>query len=72
MTDPRRKTPGETAAEEKVEFVRKLMERALATHDREGETSCPKREDGQHCNCWYDGKACCACGDPAYEMPNDA
>ena len=27
------------------------------------ETSCPKREDGQHCGCWYDGGACCACGD---------
>lgn len=29
------------------------------------ETPCPAREDGAHCNCWYDGKACCACGDPA-------
>jgi hypothetical protein len=27
------------------------------------ETPCPKREDKQHCNCWYDGKPCCACGD---------
>ena len=26
------------------------------------ETECPKRDDKQHCNCWYDGKACCACG----------
>lgn len=26
------------------------------------ETACPKREDGQHCNCWYDGSPCCACG----------
>lgn len=33
----------------------------------ERETACPKREDRQHCNCWYDGKACCACGDPATE-----
>jgi len=27
------------------------------------ETKCPKREDEAHCNCWYDEKACCACGD---------
>ncbi len=29
------------------------------------ETPCPKREDGIHCTCWYDGKACCSCGDGA-------
>jgi hypothetical protein len=28
------------------------------------ETPCQKRADGQHCNCWYDGDACCACNDP--------
>ena len=28
------------------------------------ETPCLKREDGQHCNCWYDGGTCCACNDP--------
>ena len=28
------------------------------------ETDCPEREDKTHCNCWYDGKVCCACGDP--------
>jgi len=33
--------------------------------DDDWETECPKREDKQHCNCWYDGDACCACGDPA-------
>ena len=26
------------------------------------ETTCSKRESGRHCTCWYDGKACCACG----------
>lgn len=26
------------------------------------EEACCKRDDKQHCNCWYDGKACCACG----------
>lgn len=31
-----------------------------ATH---WETPCPKREDKQHCDCWYDGERCCACGD---------
>jgi len=34
------------------------------------ETPCPVREDQQHCNCWYDGEACCACGDPAMK-PED-
>ena len=33
------------------------------------ETTCPKREDGQHCDCWYDGEACCACG--AAAMTNE-
>lgn len=23
---------------------------------------CPKRDDQTHCNCWWDGKPCCACG----------
>jgi len=27
----------------------------------EEETPCLKRDDGIHCNCWYDGKKCCAC-----------
>lgn len=27
--------------------------------------NCRKREDAQHCNCWYDGEKCCACGAPA-------
>ena len=36
------------------------------------ETPCPKREDKQHCNCWYDGEACCACGDPALPKENSA
>lgn len=29
------------------------------------ETPCPKMDDGKHCIHWYDGAACCACGDPA-------
>jgi hypothetical protein len=29
------------------------------------ETLCSEREDGQHCNCWYDNEEtpCCACGE---------
>mgnify|MGYP001598549538 FL=1 len=27
------------------------------------ETPCPDRKDSIHCVCWYDGLACCACGD---------
>jgi hypothetical protein len=26
---------------------------------------CYAREDEQHCNCWWDGNACCSCGHPA-------
>ena len=29
------------------------------------ETPCPKRADKTHCDCWYDGETCCACGAPA-------
>lgn len=29
------------------------------------ETLCSKSEDNIHCNCWYDGQECHACGDPA-------
>lgn len=32
---------------------------------KDWETPCPKREDGIHCTCWYDGDKCCGCGDPA-------
>jgi hypothetical protein len=46
----------------------------LAIRDKgEWETPCPAREDKQHCNCWYDGKACCGCGDepsPSEPAPN--
>ena len=30
--------------------------------DQDWETDCPKRDDGQHCSCWYDNERCCACG----------
>ena len=32
------------------------------------ETECRNSLDTQHCDCWYDGKACCYCGD----NPDDA
>lgn len=32
--------------------------------DPEDET-CPEREDGSHCEHWWDGKPCCDCGAPA-------
>lgn len=34
------------------------------------ETECLEREDKKHCNCWYDGEVCCACGD-ATEMTDE-
>ena len=32
-----------------------------------GESPCPDSADGskQHCQCWYEGEACCACKAPA-------
>lgn len=32
-------------------------------NDQEWETECPNRNDNIHCDCWYDGEACCACED---------
>lgn len=32
---------------------------------------CWKREDGQHCTCWYDGNPCCSCGDNTGEIDLD-
>lgn len=29
---------------------------------------CPAREDGTHCNCWWDGEPCCACGSDEGEV----
>lgn len=26
------------------------------------EEYCPRREDETHCECWWDGDACCSCG----------
>ena len=36
-----------------------------ADHEAAGLEACSKHEDGQHCNCWYDGRPCCACGSDA-------
>ena len=36
--------------------------------EQEWETPCPNREDRMHCDCWYDGKACCSCGDPGEQI----
>jgi hypothetical protein len=40
-----------------------MGEKRTSETSNDWETECPKREDRQHCNCWYDGEACCACGD---------
>lgn len=24
--------------------------------------ACAEREDGTHCECWWDGGTCCSCG----------
>jgi hypothetical protein len=28
----------------------------------EAKCSCRTQTDGLHCDCWFDGDACCACG----------
>lgn len=33
-----------------------------STSPDDDETPCPKRDDGVHCECWYEGEACCSCG----------
>lgn len=47
----------------------RLRSFSTARMPTEEETPCPKREDKQHCNCWYDGEACCACGDNPAAVP---
>lgn len=38
----------------------------------EQETPCPKGEDGQHCEHWYDDAApCCSCGDDGSKVHGD-
>lgn len=40
--------------------------------DQSNETECnASSKDGQHCNCWYDGKACCYCNDPAQPQEDE-
>ena len=29
------------------------------------EGHCRRRDDEQHCDCWWDGAKCCACNAPA-------
>lgn len=54
-----------TWQKECVDWQEVVMDGGIATLTPvEGETSCPAREDEQHCNCWYDGKKCCGCGNP--------
>lgn len=35
--------------------------------EKDSEEFCPAREGDVHCNCWYDGKPCCGCGDDKQE-----
>lgn len=43
----------------------------LLNLDKDWETPCPNRGDMQHCECWYDGGHCCACGDPGSCPPEE-
>lgn len=35
------------------------------------EEFCPLREDEIHCDCWWDCGACCACGVPPHDNPDN-
>jgi len=35
------------------------------------EGACGAREDGIHCDCWWDGAACCDCGAMGMTDEND-
>jgi hypothetical protein len=35
------------------------------------EMPCPQRQDKKHCECWYDGRPCCSCGDESLGVPVD-
>jgi hypothetical protein len=54
--------PRRDAEVEEIQHPRRKMFWDGCTEDNT-ETPCHKRQDGQHCNCWYDGGACCACGE---------
>jgi hypothetical protein len=32
------------------------------THKEKGDGHCPVHKSGMHCDHWWDGKTCCACG----------
>jgi hypothetical protein len=69
-------TDGDSPRPEEWEVIGRAL-RALAasaagaqeTPPSDEDESCPKRDDGQHCSCWYDAEACCACGAPALSRP---
>ncbi len=48
-----------------AQFIKEALSNGSKPTAVEEETPCPVRDDKQHCDCWYDGQACCACGDPA-------
>jgi hypothetical protein len=62
------KQPGVLRHSVPIEITEGSSLPVIAPQEDGDETSCPKRDDKQHCNCWYDGEACCACGDKAVNM----
>lgn len=47
------------------------MSNGTGIDDCDWETDCPQSKDKQHCDCWYDGKKCCYCKDPAVPFNED-
>jgi len=54
----------ETASALRVIPLQPLLEKVREFLVDSDDESCQVRSDGLHCNCWYDGKACCACKSP--------
>lgn len=55
------------------EYIEAMTEAIISVGVKEGKCECPSVKhghhprtgpDGLHCECWYDGDACCNCGAP--------
>lgn len=55
----------EEVADACLQLYEKKERRKKEDEEAAKREACPQREDGQHCNCWFDGDACCNCGAPA-------
>lgn len=60
MTPPTPDAPGPT--QDDLDEAGRIVARAHLDVKLGG--TCSARPENIHCDCWWDGDACCACGDP--------